>query len=88
MNPQESDVEDRKCPHCQTLFSTVGVKNRHIARNVCQRSRSVPPDRSSRNSRTPEPPAIVLNEDHESLLVGHTCPYSKYICYYDGIELS
>ena len=80
MNPKESDDEDRKCPHCRTIFSTVGVKNRHIVRNVCQRSQSVPPARSSRTSRTPEPPAILLNEDHESLLVGHTCPYSKYIC--------
>ena len=33
---------------------------------------------SMRNPRPAEPPAVLLKEDQEGLLLGHSCPYSKY----------
>ena len=72
MNTKDnSDNEDKICPHCRKTFSSLSVRNRHLQRSVCQKPGSQPP----------ELPAVLLNEDHEGLLVGHTCPYSKYNCY-------
>ena len=65
-----SENEDKICPHCRKTFSSHSVRNRHLQRGVCVKPGS-----------PAEPPAIILNEDHEGLLVGHTCPYSKYNCY-------
>ena len=67
---------DKICPNCETTFSSVGTRNRHMARKVCEKpgSRS----QSTRNPQPPDPPSVLLKEDHEGLLLGHTCPYSKY----------
>ena len=65
-----SENEDKICPHCRKTFSSHSVRNRHLQRGVCVKPGS-----------PAEPPAVILNEDHEGLLVGHTCPYSKYNCY-------
>ena len=71
MNTKDnSENEDKICPHCRKTFSSHSVRNRHLQRGVCVKPGS-----------PAEPPAVILNEDHEGLLVGHTCPYSKYNCY-------
>ena len=79
MNPNDDNVdEDKICPHCRKTFSSQSARNKHQQNNVCNRSVSRTPV-SSRNSPPPDlPPAILLKEDHEGLLMGHNCPYSKY----------
>ena len=74
----DNGEEDKVCPHCRKTFSTHSARNKHLQRNVCHKSVSRTP--SSRNSPPPPPdlPAILLKEDHEGLLMGHNCPYSKY----------
>ena len=71
-----SNNEDKICPHCKKTFSSHSARNKHLQKNVCQKSGSSPG--STRNSRPSDPPAVILTEDHEGLLLGHTCPYSKY----------
>ena len=81
MNPNDNDDngdEDKICPHCRKVFSNHSARNKHLQKNVCHKSVSRNP-RSSQNPPPPDlPPAILLKEDHEGLLKGHNCPYSKY----------
>merc|ERR1711971_977327 len=73
-----NDDEDKICPHCRKTFSSLSARNKHLWKNVCHNSVSRTPV-SSRNPPPPAlPPAILLKEDHEGLLMGHNCPYSKY----------
>ena len=77
MDIKDSEMEDRKCPHCRALFATISGKNKHIQKNVC--GKAVTTGRSSRNSRPAAPPSVLLEEDHQGLLLGHSCPYAKYV---------
>ena len=77
MNPKDDD-EDKICPHCRKTFSSHSARNKHLQKNVCIKSGSRTPG-STRKSQPPDlPPAILLKEDKEGLLMGHTCSYSKY----------
>lgn len=80
MNPNDDIInEDNKmCPHCRRTFSSLSARNKH-QRNVCEAGSMTPV--STRKSRPPEVPAVLLKEDHEGLLLGHTCFFSIYrIC--------
>ena len=63
-------------PNCEKTFSSVGTRNRHVARGVCGKSGSG--SQSTRNPKPPDPPTVVLKDDHEGLLLGNTCFFSKY----------
>ena len=67
---------DKICPNCEATFSTLSSRNRHVTKGVCGKSgvRS----QSTRNPKPPDPPTVVLKEDHEGLLLGNTCFFSKY----------
>ena len=87
MNPNnDNGDEDRICPHCRKTFSSHSARNKHLQKEVCQKSVSRTPV-SSRNPPPPAlPPAILLKEDHEGLLTGHDCPYSKYKLFLLGLS--
>ena len=77
MDIKDSDLEDKKCPYCKALFASVNGKNKHVQKNVC--GKAVTEARSTRNSRPAAPPSVLLEEDHLGLLLGHSCPYAKYV---------
>ena len=64
------------CPNCEATFSCLSARNRHISRRVCGKSGSG--SHSTRNPKPPDPLTVVLKEDHEGLLLGNTCFFSKY----------
>ena len=80
---EESDEADDKilCPHCKAPFSSVATRNRHVRGNVCGKGGSMAQARSIRKPRPPDPPSVLLRQDLEGLLVGHSCFYSKYNCF-------
>ena len=78
MNPKDSDEEDKTCPHCNQTFSSKSGRNRHLQKNICEKSESMTPARSTRNPQPLlDPPAVLLTEDHTGLLLGHSCLFSK-----------
>ena len=42
MDIKDSDLEDKKCPHCKASFASVNGKNKHVQKNVCARTFCLP----------------------------------------------
>ena len=67
---------DKICPNCEATFSSLSCRNRHLTKRVCDKSGSS--SKPTRKPQPPDPPSVLLKEDHEGLLLGNPCFFSRH----------